>query len=65
MAVAEIYVLGVSTRKVTEVMKRLCGLEVSSTQVSPGSSMLNTGPGWRDLPAVKSLRRDSVSTLLD
>ena len=33
-AIAEMYVQGVSTRKVTEVMGKLCGLEVSSTQVS-------------------------------
>ena len=34
LAIAEMYVQGVSTRKVTEVMQQLCGLDVSSTQVS-------------------------------
>ena len=34
VAVAEMYLQGVSTRRVTKVMERLCGLEVSSTQVS-------------------------------
>ena len=35
LAVAEMYVQGVSTRKVTEVMETLCGLEVTSTEVTP------------------------------
>jgi len=34
LAVAEMYVQGVSTRKVAEITQTLCGLEVSSTQVS-------------------------------
>ncbi len=33
-AIAEKYVQGVSTRNVTQVMRELCGLEISSTQVS-------------------------------
>jgi len=46
-ALAEMYGQGVSTRKVTEVMRELCGLEVSSTQVSaPRScSMRNCSGG--------------------
>ena len=35
------YVMGVSTRKVTAVMEKLCGLEVSSTQVSRLSAELD------------------------
>ena len=34
LAVAEMYLKGVSTRKVTAITKELCGLDVSSTQVS-------------------------------
>lgn len=33
-AIAEMYLKGVSTRKVTAITKELCGLDVSSTQVS-------------------------------
>lgn len=41
LAIAEMYVQGVSTRKVTEVMQQLCGLEVSSTQVSRATQLLD------------------------
>jgi len=34
LAVDEMYVQGTSTRKVTEVMEQLCGLEIGSAQVS-------------------------------
>jgi len=34
LAVAEMYVQGVSTRKVSKITEELCGLELSSTQVS-------------------------------
>ena len=34
LAVAEMYLQGVSTRKVTAVMEELCGFEVTSMQVS-------------------------------
>ena len=40
-AIAEMYVQGVSTRKVTAVMGELCGLEVSSTQVSRAIRLLD------------------------
>lgn len=33
-AIAEMYLNGVSTRKVTEITEALCGVEISSTQVS-------------------------------
>lgn len=50
-AIAEMYVQGVSTRKVTEVMKELCGLEVSSTQVSRATRLLDEElNGWRNRP---------------
>jgi transposase-like protein len=51
LAVAEMYVQGVSTRKVTEVMKQLCGLEVSSTQVSRATKLLDEElTAWRNRP---------------
>lgn len=34
LAVAEMYVQGVSTRKVAQITQQLCGLDVSSSQVS-------------------------------
>lgn len=34
LAIAEMYLTGVSTRKVTDITEQLCGYEVSSTQVS-------------------------------
>ena len=42
VAVAEMYLQGVSTQRVTKVMERLCGLEVSSIQVSRLTAELDT-----------------------
>jgi transposase-like protein len=51
VAVAEMYLQGVSTRRVTKVMERLCGLEVSSTQVSRLTAELDTSfQQWRERP---------------
>ena len=51
LAVAEMYVQGVSTRKVTEVMQQLCGLNVSSTQVSRATQSLDEElKAWRQRP---------------
>ena len=51
LAIAEMYVQGVSTRKVTEVMRELCGLEVSSTQVSRATRLLDEELSkWRERP---------------
>ena len=51
LAVAEMYVQGVSTRKVTAVMERLCGLEVTSTEVSRAARMLDEQlEEWRRRP---------------
>lgn len=48
LAIAEMYVQGVSTRKVTEVMRQLCGLDVSSTQVSRATQALDEElQAWR------------------
>lgn len=41
LAIAEMYVMGVSTRKVTEITEALCGTEISSTQVSRVSAVLD------------------------
>ena len=51
LAVAERYVQGVSTRKVTQVMEPLCGLEVSRTQVSRAAKLLDAElNAWRPRP---------------
>lgn len=51
VAIAEMYVQGVSTRRVTAVMQQLCGLEVSSTQVSRASKLLDDElSAWRQRP---------------
>ena len=34
LAIAEMYVQGVSTRKVKKITEELCGLEISKSQVS-------------------------------
>jgi transposase-like protein len=41
LAIAEMYVQGVSTRKVTDVMQQLCGLDVSSTPGQPATQLLD------------------------
>jgi len=41
LAIAEMYVQGVSTRRVTDIVEQLCGLSVSSTQVSRLASDLD------------------------
>ncbi len=51
LAIAEMYIQGVSTRKVTSVLKKLCGLEISSSQVSNASKMLDDElDKWRNRP---------------
>lgn len=51
LAVAEMYVQGVSTRKVTEITRQLCGLDVSSSQVSRVSALLDEElEAWRNRP---------------
>lgn len=62
LAVAEMYVQGVSTRKVTAVMKELCGFEVSSSQVSKASALLDEElQKWRirPIPAMAHLILDA------
>jgi putative transposase len=51
LAVAEMYVQGVSTRKITEITQQLCGLEVSSSQVSRVAKLLDEElEAWRTRP---------------
>jgi len=50
-AIAEMYLQGVSTRRVTNVMEELCGLEVTSTQVSRLTAKLDESfEQWRRRP---------------
>jgi len=41
LAIAEMYVKGVSTRKVSQITEQLCGTEISATQVSRIQKMLD------------------------
>ncbi len=48
------YVQGVSTRKVTEITRELCGLDVSSSQVSRAAQLLDEElESWRSRPLGK------------
>jgi len=51
LAIAEMYVQGISTRKVTQVLEQLCGLQISSTQVSRCAELLDAElEQWRQRP---------------
>ena len=51
LALAEMYVQGVSTRKVAAITEQLCGFEVSSMQVSRASKLLDEElESWRTRP---------------
>jgi transposase-like protein len=51
LAVAQMYVQGVSTRKVTAVMQELCGTEVTSSGVSRACELLEGElESWRNRP---------------
>jgi putative transposase len=51
LAVAEMYVQGVSTRKVAAITEELCGFEVSSSQVSRAAQLLDDElQQWRSRP---------------
>ncbi len=55
LALAEMYVQGVSTRKVQKVTQKLCGLDVSSSQVSRATAMLDEElSAWRDRPLART-----------
>lgn len=51
LALAEMYVQGVSTRRVAAITEQLCGFEVSSTQVSQAAAALDEQlAAWRQRP---------------
>jgi len=51
LAMAEMYVQGVSTRKVSAIVEELCGTAVSSSQVSECAKLLDAElQQWRDRP---------------
>ncbi len=51
LALAEMYVQGVSTRKVAAVTEQLCGFQVSSSQVSMATAELDEQlQAWRERP---------------
>ena len=51
LAMAEMYVQGVSTRKVSAIVEELCGTSVSSAQVSQCAKLLDAElQKWRDRP---------------
>ncbi|MBW6479826.1 MAG: IS256 family transposase [Bacteroidales bacterium] len=51
IALAEMYVQGVSTRKVAKITEELCGFEVTSSEVSRASKELDTQlNAWRNRP---------------
>jgi len=51
LALAEMYVQGVSTRKVKAVTEKLCGVTLSSTQVSHAAALMDTElEKWRNRP---------------
>lgn len=62
VAVGEMYVLGISTRKVTKVVEEMCGLQISSSDVSRASALLDEDLNkWRNRPlgAIKYLILDA------
>jgi putative transposase len=51
LALAEMYVQGVSTSKVTKITEQLCGCEISSSDVSRATALLDEElAGWRSRP---------------
>ena len=51
LALAEMYVQGVSTRKVAKITEQLCGFAVTSTQVSRATALLDEQlTRWRERP---------------
>jgi putative transposase len=49
LAIAEMYVKGISTRRVTDVLEKMCGLDISSSAVSRAAAVLDEQLGkWRN-----------------
>jgi transposase-like protein len=62
LALAEMYVQGVSTRKVSQITEELCGCEISSSDVSRATKLLDEElTKWRSRPlgAIKYLILDA------
>lgn len=56
LAVAEMYVQGVSTRRVREITEKLCGLQITSAQVSRVTAELDDQlEAWRQRPLGRTL----------
>ncbi len=54
LSMAEMYIQGVTTRKVSSVLEKLCGLSFSSSDVSRASALLDTELElWRNRPIGK------------
>ena len=54
LSMAEMYVQGVSTRKVTKILEELCGLAVTSSEVSRATKVLDDSfEKWRNRPIGK------------
>ena len=61
LAIAEMYVKGVPTRRVTEITRELCGLEVTSSDVSRAAAELDGQlTAWRERPSAAVLTRCST-----
>ncbi len=51
MTLAEMYVKGVSTRKVADIIEKLCGTQISASQVSRAAQQLDEElEAWRNRP---------------
>jgi len=49
LALAEMYVQGISTRKVAKITEELCGVNINSMQVSRATALLDeTLSAWRE-----------------
>ena len=56
LSLAEMYVQGVSTRRVAAITKQLCGTAVTSAQVSRAAALLDEIlEAWRNLPLGKTI----------
>ena len=63
LAIATIYINGVSTRRVTEILEKMCGTQVDSTAVSRAAKTLDSQlSAWRErtLGEVPYLQLDAM-----
>lgn len=62
VSLAEMYIQGVSTRKVERILKKMCGLSISSSEVSRATKLLDEElDQWRNRPLgrIKYLQLDA------